>query len=70
VPRTVTGDPAALVRSAWRDRRLHDHARDLGRQLAAVDGAARAADVVEQVASSASPAGKLDAYAAPGKAGR
>jgi hypothetical protein len=35
-----------------------------------VDGAARAADVVEQVASSASPAGKLDAYAAPGKAGR
>ena len=70
VPPTVTGDPAALLGSAWRDRGLHGHARDLGRKLAAMDSAARAADVVERVASSAGPAGKLDAFAAFGEAGQ
>jgi UDP:flavonoid glycosyltransferase YjiC (YdhE family) len=51
VPRAVTGDPAARLRSAWQDRGLRGHARDLGRKLGAADSAARAADVVEQVAS-------------------
>jgi UDP:flavonoid glycosyltransferase YjiC (YdhE family) len=69
VPRTVTGDLAALLRSAWRDRGLQGHAQDLGRKLATMDSAARAADVVEQVAYRADPAGKLDASAALGKAG-
>lgn len=67
VPRTVTGDPGAVLRSAWRDRGLHDHARDFGRKLAAVDSAARAADVVEQVASGAGQDGKPGAAPAHGK---
>jgi UDP:flavonoid glycosyltransferase YjiC (YdhE family) len=51
VPSTVTRDPAALLRSVWRDRVLRDRARDLGRKLTAADSAVLAADVVEQVAS-------------------
>ncbi len=41
---------AALLESAWRDDALRDRARALGRRLAAMDGAARAADIVERVA--------------------
>ncbi len=43
-----TPDPSALLASAWRDRGLRDRARALGRRLAEGDGAARAADVIEQ----------------------
>jgi UDP:flavonoid glycosyltransferase YjiC (YdhE family) len=70
VPRTVTRDPAALLRSAWRDPGLRGRARDLGRELAAADSAVRAADLIEQVASSAGAARVLDASPALGKAGK
>jgi UDP:flavonoid glycosyltransferase YjiC (YdhE family) len=57
VPRTVTRDPAAPLRFAWRDPGLRAHARDLGRELAAVGGAVRAADVIERAAGPARAAG-------------
>ncbi|SFR28124.1 UDP:flavonoid glycosyltransferase YjiC, YdhE family [Lentzea waywayandensis] len=60
VPATVSRDPAAVLRRAWRSPGLRARARDLGRELAAEDSAARAAAVVEQamsgVAAAASPA--------------
>ncbi|HUQ59593.1 hypothetical protein [Lentzea sp.] len=60
VPAAVSRDPAAALREAWRSPGLRARARDLGRELAAVDSAARAADVVEQAMSgsgaAASPA--------------
>jgi UDP:flavonoid glycosyltransferase YjiC (YdhE family) len=70
VPGNATGDLAVLLRSAWQDRGLHGHARDLGRKLAAVDSAARAGDIVEQAACSAGPAAELEARSALGKAGQ
>lgn len=42
--------PAAVVRSAWQDRRLRNRAHDLGHRLAAAGGVGRAADAVERVA--------------------
>jgi UDP:flavonoid glycosyltransferase YjiC (YdhE family) len=42
-------DPGELLRSAWRDGMLRKRAAQLGRRLAAPDGAVRAADIIEQV---------------------
>lgn len=53
IPRTVTRDPAAPFRSAWRDPGLRGRARALGRELAAAGGAVLAADLIERVTSRA-----------------
>ncbi|NEE16530.1 glycosyltransferase, partial [Streptomyces sp. SID7499] len=50
LPKSARSDWPALLESAWRDDALRDRARTLGRRLAAMDGAARAADIVERVA--------------------
>lgn len=50
LPKSALSDWPALLDSAWRDDALRDRARTLGRRLAAVDGAARAADVAERLA--------------------
>ncbi|MEV5749790.1 hypothetical protein AB0L00_18375 [Actinoallomurus sp. NPDC052308] len=50
VPGVPTPEPSALLASAWRDPVLRRRAGELGRRLAAANGAARAADVIEQVA--------------------
>ncbi|MER6349379.1 glycosyltransferase [Streptomyces sp. NPDC001595] len=56
VPRTPSAEPAAPLESVWHDEGLRARARALGDRLAAVDGAARAADIVERVAqASATP---------------
>ncbi len=65
VPPVVTGDPAALLRSAWHDPRLRARAGGLGRDLATAGGAGRAADVIEQVAS-----GRIETASAFGKGRR
>ncbi|WP_406055553.1 glycosyltransferase [Streptomyces sp. NBC_01077] len=55
-PKTPSVDLSALLESAWRDEGLRTRARALGARLAAVDSAARAADIVERVAqASATP---------------
>ena len=66
-PRIVTRDPAAVLRSAWRDSGLHGRARALGRELAAADSAVRAAGLVEQAASSVDVARTSDASPALGR---
>ncbi|MEU6232629.1 hypothetical protein, partial [Kitasatospora sp. NPDC047058] len=50
VPRTAAPDASAPVEAAWRDDLLRERARRLGRRLAAADGAARAAEVIEHAA--------------------
>ncbi|MFC8273127.1 glycosyltransferase [Streptomyces sp. NPDC057271] len=50
LPRNPSADWPALLESAWQDDGLRTRARALGRRLATGDSAARAADVVEQVA--------------------
>ncbi|MFD0276444.1 glycosyltransferase [Kitasatospora sp. NPDC127111] len=50
VPRTAAPDPSGPIEAAWRDDLLRERARRLGRRLAAADGAARAAEVIERVA--------------------
>lgn len=50
LPRRAPVDAPALLESAWRDSGLRARAGALGRRLAAVPGAARAADTVERVA--------------------
>ncbi|MFJ5137654.1 glycosyltransferase [Streptomyces sp. NPDC088707] len=55
-PKTPSVDLSALLESVSRDEGLRTRARALGDRLAAVDGAARAADIVERVAqASATP---------------
>ncbi|MET9540569.1 glycosyltransferase [Streptomyces sp. NPDC006553] len=55
-PKTPSVDLSALLESVSRDVGLRTRARALGDRLAAVDGAARAADIVERVAqASATP---------------
>ncbi|MFF0203376.1 glycosyltransferase [Streptomyces sp. NPDC005017] len=46
---------SALLESAWRDDALRARARALGDRLAAMDGPAGAADVVERLAGAAAP---------------
>ncbi|TXS19966.1 glycosyltransferase [Streptomyces sp. ms191] len=56
LPRTPSGPAAPVLDTAWRDDGLHGRTRALGGRLAALDGAARAADIVERVArTSATP---------------
>ena len=50
VPNTTATDTAGLLQAAWRDDGLRERARTLGRRLSAADGAARAADAIEQAA--------------------
>lgn len=50
LPKAPAVDWQALLESAWRDTGLRARAGVLGRRLAAMDGAVRAADVVEHVA--------------------
>lgn len=54
---TVAPDPTALLRSAWRNPGLRSRARDLGRELAAMDSPVRAADVIERAVSGRGAAG-------------
>ncbi|MCX4986466.1 glycosyltransferase [Streptomyces sp. NBC_00572] len=55
-PKTPSVDLSALLESVSRDAGLRTRARALGDRLAAVDGAARAADLIERVAvASATP---------------
>lgn len=55
-PKSPSGEASALLESAWRDAGLRDRAHVIGSRLAAMDSAARAADVVERVAgASATP---------------
>ncbi|MFJ3877685.1 glycosyltransferase [Streptomyces sp. NPDC090077] len=58
-PKSPSVAAAALLESAWRDDGLRARAQELGGRLAAADGAARAADVVERTAGvpAAGPAG-------------
>ncbi|RSS64714.1 glycosyltransferase [Streptomyces sp. WAC07061] len=63
-PKSPAVPAQALLESAWRDDGLRARARVLGGRLAATDGAARAADVVERVAG-ASPAPPAGVSAAP-----
>ncbi|MEU2078714.1 glycosyltransferase [Streptomyces sp. NPDC013489] len=49
-PKTPSVDLSALLESVSRDEGLRSRARALGDRLAAADGAARAADIVERVA--------------------
>ncbi|GLY75605.1 hypothetical protein Airi01_038720 [Actinoallomurus iriomotensis] len=49
VPSTATPNPSPILESAWRDRGLRARAGELGRRLAATDGATRAADLAEHV---------------------
>ncbi|MFG2332641.1 glycosyltransferase [Streptomyces sp. NPDC048604] len=55
VPNSGSEDPQRLLEAAWRDEGLRARARVLGRRLTASDSAARAADVVEQVARTGRP---------------
>jgi UDP:flavonoid glycosyltransferase YjiC (YdhE family) len=55
-PKSPSVEPSAPLEAAWRDDGLRARARALGGRLAAADGAAHAADVVERVAEApASP---------------
>jgi UDP:flavonoid glycosyltransferase YjiC (YdhE family) len=56
VPNIPPVELSAVLESAWHDDGLRTRARALGDRLAAVDGAGRAADIVERVAqTSATP---------------
>ncbi|MFI9151557.1 glycosyltransferase [Streptomyces sp. NPDC053367] len=60
-PKSPAVPASALLESAWRDDGLRSHAQVLGGRLAAADGAARAADVIEQVAGASAPAARASA---------
>ncbi|MFE9424099.1 glycosyltransferase [Kitasatospora sp. NPDC006697] len=62
VPRTASPDPAEPIRRAWLDAGLRGRARALGRRLAAVKGAARAADVIERAAQPSAPSREDHGY--------
>ncbi|WP_330320856.1 glycosyltransferase [Streptomyces clavifer] len=56
MPDTPAARPSALLESAWEDQGLRARARVLGGRLAAMESAARAADIVERTAqASATP---------------
>lgn len=56
IPNTPSQGPSAPLESVWEDEGLRTRARALGSRLAAADGAARAADIVERTAqASATP---------------
>ncbi|MEU9084836.1 glycosyltransferase [Streptomyces sp. NPDC048357] len=63
-PKSPSVEASALLESAWRDDGLRARARALGSRLAAMDSAARTADIVERVAgaSAASSAGATAAH--------
>lgn len=61
-PNSSAADPWAVLESAWRDRRLRERARELGRALAAASGAVRAADVIERVAQGHATEREDDGY--------
>ncbi|MEU2391395.1 glycosyltransferase [Streptomyces sp. NPDC007369] len=63
-PNSPSADAPALLESAWRDEGLRARAAVLGSRLAAMDSAARAADVVERVAGT-SAASRAGVSAAP-----
>jgi UDP:flavonoid glycosyltransferase YjiC (YdhE family) len=47
VPNTLDRDPIDIVRDAWRHDGLRSRAAELGRELAAANGAGRAADIIQ-----------------------
>lgn len=49
IPRSVTPDAAERLVRIWRDEDMRGRARELGRALAAMDGAAQAVAAIEQV---------------------
>ncbi|MFD8685690.1 glycosyltransferase [Streptomyces sp. NPDC059651] len=56
IPHTPSGESSAALESVWEDEGLRTRARALGSRLAAMDSAARAADIVERTArASATP---------------
>lgn len=66
LPKNPSVEASSLLESAWQDAGLRARAHVLGSRLAAMDSAARAADVVERVAgaSAASSAGATPAFPA------
>lgn len=60
---TPDAEPSAALESAWEDGALRTEARALGRRLASMRGAARAADVIERMAQTSAHAKEDHGYA-------